>query len=52
MKCGLKGCVGMSVERKRGGLAMLWKEEINMNLLSFSAHHIDMEIEGGLQGNK
>ena len=48
----MKGCFGVRAEGRRGGLAMLWKEDISMNQLSFSAHHIDMEMEEGLQGYK
>ncbi|XVF82790.1 hypothetical protein PTKIN_Ptkin16aG0077900 [Pterospermum kingtungense] len=42
--CGMSGCMSISSEGKNEGLAMLWKEEVDLNLRSLSKHHIDMEV--------
>jgi hypothetical protein len=36
------------VDGKGGGLALYWSEEINVNLISFGVHHIDVRI---IEGN-
>ncbi|XVF43854.1 hypothetical protein PTKIN_Ptkin02bG0073400 [Pterospermum kingtungense] len=49
--CEMSRCVGVSSEGKSGGLAMLWKEEVDLNLRSLSKHHIDIEVVSGI-GNQ
>lgn len=42
--------VGVSSIGKSGGLALLWQKTVNVNLLSYSFHHIDATVqaeEGG-----
>lgn len=43
-KLGFEGLVTADPQGRSGGIALLWKEEHNARLLSFSRHHIDMEI--------
>ena len=33
---------------RSGGLAMLWRKELDVMLLSMSVHHIDVAIREGL----
>ena len=35
-KCGLNGCFGVSAKGRSGGLAIIWKEEIRLQVISFS----------------
>lgn len=36
----------MSYRGKSGGLGLLWKEELEVHILSYFLHHIDAEIGG------
>ncbi|XWS23326.1 hypothetical protein CRYUN_Cryun28dG0003100 [Craigia yunnanensis] len=45
-------CVGVNFEGSRGGLAMFWREDVVLNMFSFSNHHMDMEVESGLGTDK
>ncbi|XVE77542.1 hypothetical protein DITRI_Ditri13aG0071500 [Diplodiscus trichospermus] len=49
-KCGMENCVRVSSKGASGGLAIMWKGEINMKLRSMSKNHIDMEIIEGDSG--
>src|SRR4051812_31146705 len=43
-RCLVVECDGSSRDR-RGGLALLWKEPINLSILSFSLNHISGKVE-------
>ena len=43
--CGMDACIGVSANGKSGGLAMMWKKEAKLHMLSFSVNHIDMMVE-------
>ena len=43
-KLKMENCFAVSNKGKSGGLAMLWTLETNVNITSFSRHHIDAEI--------
>lgn len=40
-KCRLDGCFVVYSVGRRGGLALLWKEEVNVQVQSFSNNHVD-----------
>ena len=42
----MKSCVGVSENGNSGGLVVLWTEDIDLQLLSYSKNHIDMLVEG------
>lgn len=44
-KLKLESCFAVSSNGKSGGLAMLWSQDINVDIASFSDHHIDVEVE-------
>lgn len=44
-KLKMKNCFVVSTTSKSGGLAMLWNSETKVNIISFSNHHIDVEVE-------
>ncbi|XVF47815.1 hypothetical protein PTKIN_Ptkin03bG0141200 [Pterospermum kingtungense] len=44
VRCGFYGCFCVDSEGRSGGLAMLWIEECDLHLRSYSKHHIDMEL--------
>ncbi|XVF40778.1 hypothetical protein PTKIN_Ptkin01aG0143100 [Pterospermum kingtungense] len=44
MKCNMSGMVGVNAIGRSGGLVMMWKEEILLNLLRYSKNHIDMDV--------
>ncbi|XVF81719.1 hypothetical protein PTKIN_Ptkin15bG0178200 [Pterospermum kingtungense] len=41
----MTGLVGVDARGRSGGLAMMWKEGVNLTLTSYSKYHIDTEIE-------
>lgn len=43
-RLGLKFCFPVCIDGKGGGLALYWNENINVNLISFGTHHIDVRI--------
>ncbi|CAM8892791.1 unnamed protein product [Rhodiola kirilowii] len=45
-KLGFKGCLSVRGRGKAGGLALLWGEEVDVDLLSFSHSHIDVCVRG------
>ncbi|XWS23347.1 hypothetical protein CRYUN_Cryun28dG0005300 [Craigia yunnanensis] len=47
--CGMNACFGVSAIGSNSGLVMLWSEEVNLKLISFSNNHIDMEVDAGLR---
>lgn len=44
MKLGFEGMVVVESRGRSGGLALLWREKNQANLLNFSQNHIDMEV--------
>ena len=38
------GCFSVNRSGLGGGLAMLWNSDIEVNIASFSCHHIDVEV--------
>ena len=43
-KCGFDACIGVNSEGTSGGIAMIWKDDITMNLRSFSKNYIDLDV--------
>jgi hypothetical protein len=43
----MQQCFQVKGDGKGGGLALYWTEDITVDLLSFSTHHIDVHISGG-----
>ncbi|KAA3477279.1 expansin-A1-like [Gossypium australe] len=37
----MSGCLAVSLEGRRGGLAMLWKEGVDVSIQNYSSHYID-----------
>ncbi|MBA0579571.1 hypothetical protein Gorai_021824 [Gossypium raimondii] len=44
--CRMEGCLAVSSEGCREGLAMLWKEGVEVSIQNYTNHHID-SLEGG-----
>ena len=40
-------CIAVSRKGKSGGIAMMWNYDINVNILSYSRHYIDAEVQCG-----
>jgi hypothetical protein len=40
----LKGCIAADSRGKRGGLALFWDENVQVNLLTIGNHYIDVSI--------
>ena len=47
--CGMDACIGVNANGRSGGLAMMWKEEAKLRLLSLFVNHIDMMVEAELE---
>ena len=45
VKLGMKGCFGVDRERFGGGLALLWDDSVDIQIQSFSKHHIDCWVD-------
>ncbi|GLT94942.1 hypothetical protein SLE2022_126530 [Rubroshorea leprosula] len=45
-RLGFNHCFVVDNLGRSGGLAVLWKSDTKLSLLSFSQNHIDMEVEG------
>ena len=45
-KCKMKSCIGVSANGNSGGLALLWTDDTDLQLLSYSKNHIDMLVKG------
>ncbi|XVF56457.1 hypothetical protein PTKIN_Ptkin06aG0122200 [Pterospermum kingtungense] len=43
-RCNFHGVVCVDAIGRSGGLAPMWKEEIQVHLKSFSKYHIDTEV--------
>ena len=46
-RIGTKECYHVKGDGKGGGLALYWTEDVTVNLLSYSKHHIDVHVSGG-----
>ncbi|GAV62396.1 hypothetical protein CFOL_v3_05920 [Cephalotus follicularis] len=44
IKTGFKNCLGVDADRRQGGLALLWDEESDLIIKSYSKSHIDVEV--------
>ncbi|CAM8976493.1 unnamed protein product [Rhodiola kirilowii] len=44
VKLGFKSCFSVPARGKSGGLALLWKAELEVTVLNFSFHHIDFIV--------
>ena len=40
-------CFAVSRNEKGGGITMMWTSDINVNILSYSRHYIDAEVQCG-----
>ncbi|CAM8963352.1 unnamed protein product [Rhodiola kirilowii] len=45
-KLGFKGCISVDSRGRGGGLALLWAEEVDVDLVSLSDFHIDVLVKG------
>jgi hypothetical protein len=43
----MKGCLQSKGDGKGGGIVLYWLEEVKVELLSLSNHHIDVHVSGG-----
>lgn len=41
LKIGFSNCMAVGCEGRRGGLALLWRNSVNLSVKSFSGNHID-----------
>ena len=46
-KCNFKNGLYVDNIGSKGGLAMLWKEEVKLDIQTFSQSHIDCLVDGG-----
>jgi hypothetical protein len=44
-RLGYKSCLPVSLPCKGGGLALWWSEDVKVDLINFSPHHIDVIIQ-------
>ncbi|GAV76858.1 Exo_endo_phos domain-containing protein, partial [Cephalotus follicularis] len=45
IKTGFKNCFTVNADGRRRGLALLWNEELDLSIQSFSTSHIDLVIK-------
>lgn len=45
-RLGFDNCFAVSREGMGGGLAMLWNEDLELEIISYSNHHIDAIVRG------
>ncbi|CAM8965691.1 unnamed protein product [Rhodiola kirilowii] len=43
-KLGFRGCFAVGSQGRSGGLALLWSDDVEVNLVSYSASHIDVKV--------
>ncbi|KAL9688574.1 hypothetical protein QQ045_032997 [Rhodiola kirilowii] len=48
-RLGYKGCFAVRSRGKSGGLAILWSEDVEVILQSYSYQHIDVKVKGELE---
>lgn len=44
LRLGMDSCLSIDAIGRSGGLALLWKSDINLTIKSYSKNHIDSEI--------
>lgn len=44
-RCNMTGCFVIDSNRSKGGLAVLWDDEISVDIQSYSSNHIDMLVK-------
>jgi hypothetical protein len=44
LKLGMRGCFGVGRRRFGGGLALLWTEDVDVHVQSYSSSHIDAQV--------
>lgn len=44
-KLNFESCLGVDRKSKGSGLAMLWNNDVNVHITSFSSHHIDAKVQ-------
>ena len=49
-KLGYECCFAVGKEGCSGGLGVFWKDSIHCSIISFSKHHIDLEVRDILKG--
>ncbi|KAL1185195.1 hypothetical protein V6Z11_A01G098700 [Gossypium hirsutum] len=42
--CRMEGCMAINSEGKSGGIALMWKEGVKVDVQNFSNHHIDFLV--------
>ncbi|KAK5812412.1 hypothetical protein PVK06_027842 [Gossypium arboreum] len=47
LKCGFANVLDVGAFRSKGGLSISWKEEYMVQLRSFSANHINVDVKEG-----
>ncbi|GLU22891.1 hypothetical protein SLE2022_389310 [Rubroshorea leprosula] len=48
-RLGFQHCFTVERNGRNGGLAMMWDQQLQLHLQSYSANHIDMEVVGVVQ---
>ncbi|XVF44811.1 hypothetical protein PTKIN_Ptkin02bG0154200 [Pterospermum kingtungense] len=49
MKCGMDACFSVDAKGSSRGLSMMWTNDVELQLCSFSRNHIDMEVVIGIE---
>ncbi|KAB2024682.1 hypothetical protein ES319_D06G103000v1 [Gossypium barbadense] len=42
--CRMEGCFAVSSDRKSGGMALMWREGVNVTIQNYSKYHIDSVV--------
>ncbi|KAG4171454.1 hypothetical protein ERO13_A12G210150v2, partial [Gossypium hirsutum] len=50
-RCRMQNGLVVSLERRSGGLVLMWKGEMNVTIQSYSKHHIDSLVKMGRNSN-
>ncbi|KAM7275884.1 hypothetical protein ACFE04_017750 [Oxalis oulophora] len=46
-RVGFTNCMAVSSEGRGGGLAVLWSDDVKVEIKSFSSYHIDLVVDYG-----
>ncbi|CAM8982799.1 unnamed protein product [Rhodiola kirilowii] len=46
VRLGFKGCLAVDSRGRSGGLALLWTDDVELELISQSKHHIEVKVKG------
>lgn len=49
LRLGFMGCLGVNVVGRKGGLALMWRNAEDAEILSYSQHHISARIEDTME---